>query len=201
MTPKDLLFRLLAVALSVGLVLLAAELVLRLAAPAAGYVRTGVQSPPRNLPFDQPDFRDLQPPGAKAPGTFRLLVLGDSFVWGAGVYPLDTYPRRLETRLASLDSEVDFEVLSWCHPGWNTQHVWQSVRPALERLDPDLLILSFTLNDAEPSQEAKRKQMTDSLHRQTPQGRLGRALYGGSALYRLGWDRLENRRQRRAFTA
>lgn len=93
-----------------------------------------------------------------------------------------------------------FEVVNWSRCGWNTRQAWQSVRRSLEGLDPDLVILGFTLNDAEPSGRQERERITEGLHRRSPQGGLGKLLHERSALYRLVWGRLENLRQRRAFS-
>ena len=44
-------------------------------------------------------FRDVEHAAEKPEGVFRILVLGDSFTYGAGVAFEETYPRRLEAML------------------------------------------------------------------------------------------------------
>jgi lysophospholipase L1-like esterase len=200
MITKGLLYRLLAMALSVALVLVAGELLLRLFGSGRNFVGTAVQYAGSRASFRLPDFRDRPRPDGKAASCFRILVVGDSFVWGVGVYPEDTYARRLERRLSSLASELEFEVVSWARSGWNTSQAWRSLRGRLASLDPDLVLLNFTLNDPEPSDKEARQRMMAPLHRREPHG-WSRALHRRSALYRLFWERFENRRQRRAFVS
>ncbi len=201
MTTRDLLFRLSAIALSLSLTLAAGELLLRLAGPGPRFAKTAVRTGSDGRSPGLPNFRHRSRPGPKATGSFRLLVLGDSFPWGSGVHPRDTFPRRLEERLADLDSKLDFEVVNWSRWGWNTRRAWESVRPALANLEPDLVLLSFTLNDPEPSATSQRKRLSRPLGRRTPGAAWSRAIHQHSALYRALWERLESRRQRRAFTA
>jgi hypothetical protein len=201
MTRRELLFRLSAIALSLALTLAAGELLLRLAGPGPRFARTSVEAATDGRFPDRPNFRDRSSPGPKATGSFRLLVLGDSFPWGSGVHPRDAFPRRLEGRLADLDSELDFEVVNWSRWGWNSRQAWESVRPVLADLQPDLVLLSFTLNDSEPSDKREMRRMIRPLQRRTPGPAWSSTLHRHSALYRALWERLESRRQRRAFTA
>ncbi len=198
MTIRDLTYRLAAIVLSLGLVLGVGEVALRLFAPTGGSISTGVRYDHARGP-QGPSFRDQPAPGPKAVSAFRILVLGDSFAWGSGVYPEDAYPRRLERRLAALDAEIEFEVVNWAHSGWSTRQAWESLRPVLALLDCDLVLVNFTLNDPEPSGGAAREKMIRPLYRRSPSTGWSEALHRHSALYRLFWERLESRRQRRAF--
>ncbi len=139
--------------------------------------------------------------GKKLPGTYRVLVVGDSFTWGDGVHPEDVYPSRLERRLNERESELEFEVVNWSHTGWNTAQAFSSVKGSIGWLEPDLLILGFVLNDAEPFRPAEHEAMRTELGRHSPRNALSVLLHGRSRVYRLFWERLENTRQRRAFTA
>ncbi len=149
----------------------------------------------------QPDFRGRPRPSEKPSGTFRILVVGDSFTWGGGVHPEDVYPERLERRLSELESELDFEVVNWSRSGWNTHQEFSSVKRAIRWLEPNLVILGFVLNDAEPDSPTERRSMRQGLIRRSPQQGLSLLLHRRSRLYRMIWERLENTRQRRVFTA
>lgn len=192
--------RLLAAGMAIALVLAAGEATVRLIPRRAGFVDTGVGERAAST-LHLPDFRDRPPPGAKREGSFRLLAVGDSFPWGYGVYADDAWPRRLERRLAAARPGLDLELVNWSRPGWNTEQAWQSVRLRLDVLAPDLVLLGFTLNDCEPTNMKARDELIEVLRRRSPGAALSRALYAGSAFYRLFWDRFENRRQRRAFVA
>ncbi|MFQ5350933.1 MAG: SGNH/GDSL hydrolase family protein, partial [Thermoanaerobaculia bacterium] len=174
------------------------EIGLRLAPREDGFVDTALDEESGG-PLHWPDFRGRRGPGGKRPGRFRVLVLGDSFAWGYGVHAADAWPLRLERRLASARPDLDPEVVNWSRTGWNTEQAWRSVQPRLSSLDPDLVILNFTLNDAEPTNMEARARLIEPLERRAPGAAPSQALYAHSVLYRLFWDRLENRRQRRAF--
>ena len=196
---RGALFRLLAVLMSLAFVSATAEVVLRLLPRRGAFVSTAIPPSANAVGPRYPDFRDRPWPGPKAAGMFRILTLGDSFVWGAGVYPADTYSRRLERRLEGLVSDHEFEVVSWSRSGWSTKQAWDSIRGRLRELNPDLVLLGFTLNDPEPSDRLVRQSLTEELLRREPDDGWSRTLYERSRLFGLLWERLENRRQRRAY--
>jgi lysophospholipase L1-like esterase len=86
--------------------------------------------------------REVGPP---EPGTFRILVLGDSVTFGHGVAVGDTYVRQLEQRLAERQPRIT--VLNAGIPGWSThqQHIFYQEHTA--ELAPDLVLVGFVLND------------------------------------------------------
>lgn len=187
------------IAFAVGLGL--AELAVRLVpARDRSFRDTQVHAQHRSARW-QPDWRSRRPPGAKAAGVFRILSLGDSFAWGDGVHPEDAYPDRLERQLNRLGGEARFEVVNWSRPGWNSELQWRSVRPAFDSLEPDLVLIGFVLNDAEPSDSTAAHALTGQLSRRSPEHPFSRWLHRSSTLYRLLWEQVENTRQRRAFTA
>ena len=194
-------FRLLSIVLGclVGAVL--GELLLRLV-PVGGtqYKNTSLYTQ-HQTPQSRPDFRQRPYRLDKSPGTFRILVVGDSFTWGTGVYSDDTYPDRLQRRLNALEPEVPIEVIAWARPGWNTEQELEAVREELPRLQPDLMILSFVFNDPEPSVYLERNERQKAFARRQPTGRLTTLLYRRSRLYHTPFDRFENVRQRRNLTA
>ena len=97
-------------------------------------------------------FRDdLDYAPAKPPGTFRIVVLGDSFTF-AGKVPLDgTMPKRLEERLRDADPSRRYQVLNLAVPGYNTAQEAGALEEAGLRYQPDLVLVAFVLNDALPA--------------------------------------------------
>jgi hypothetical protein len=87
-------------------------------------------------------FRDVAHPEAKAPGAFRVAVLGDSFVFGSGVAQDAILTRRLAARLGS-----GFEIVNLGVPGYGTDQELLTLRRWGRRLQPDLVLLSFFWND------------------------------------------------------
>jgi len=146
----------------------------------------------------EPAFRDRQEPGTKGDRA-RVLVVGDSFTWGDGVYPQDAYPDRLEGLLNGLHESDWAEVVNWSRPGWNTAMEAAGTLAELPWLNPDLLVVGYCLNDAEPSPQAPRRERRRQLERRLPTSGASSWLYEHSALFHLAWERLENSRQHRAF--
>jgi hypothetical protein len=93
---------------------------------------------------------------------------------------------------------VPVEVVTWSRPDWNTAREWRSLEPHLSRLDPDLLLLAYCLNDAEPIDEGRRA-LFRATRRREPRGSVRLGLYRHSRLYASFFDALENRRLRRSL--
>jgi hypothetical protein len=152
-------------------------------------------------PLEQPNFRNRAALLARQGDDFRILVVGDSFAWGDGVHPEDTFAMRLETRLDAVSRGPDFEVINWSRPGWNTVMEYRSVEANIDEISPDLLLLAFVLNDAEPFNAEKVAALRVGLVDREPRLPPSAYLYRHSRFYSMIWDRLENTRKRRAYTA
>lgn len=196
-----LLPRLILVALGVGASVLLLEVVLRVTPPIGdGYRPTKIE-PHRRHRAQSPDFRQRRFDTDKPPGTFRLLVIGDSFTWGAGVLQEDAYPDRIETNLRIRRTEPPIEVINWSRPGWNTVREWTYTRGHLNGLDPDMLILGYCLNDAEPMSKRRLEALRTRRERRSPGTPLATWLHRHSRAYHLVYEKLEDMRQRRALDA
>ena len=149
----------------------------------------------------RPDRRNREWPKGKKADTFRIVVVGDSFTWGAGVHREDAYPDRLQIRLNSIDRKRRFEVVNFSRPGWNTIQAFEGAWRRLRHFEPDLLILTYVLNDAEPSDWKEMMRRRRVKLRREPSPGTSAWIHQHSLLYRTIWERLENTRQRRAFTA
>ncbi len=195
---RILAFRLLSLVLGCLIALGIGESLLRLAPVGeTEYRKTSLHT--RHRTSRGPDFRRRPYQLDKRPGTFRILAVGDSFTWGAAVYSDDTYPDRLERRLNALEPSVPIEVVAWARPGWNTELELEAVREHLPRLQPDLMILGFVLNDPETSDYRQRDRNQQVLQRRRPEGWLGAFLHRRSHLFHTLYERFENLRRRRAL--
>ncbi len=97
------------------------------------------------LSSNRDGFRE-RPFSPKAPGTIRIVTLGDSSTFGWGVNVEHTYQRLLEDRLEQhLPGRI--EVLNLGIPGHNTRHGLGMLRHYALQLEPDLLIVSYGAND------------------------------------------------------
>lgn len=165
----------------------------------------GGAAKPRSLAINEPHKSPLDKPHHRYPPNprrwqdqFRLLVVGDSFTWGAGVYHEDIWARRLERLLERLDRQLDVRLDLVSRPGWNTTQEVAEARAAVHRNRPDLVIVGYCLNDAEHRMRAGDMDLHAEVLRRKPKGLAG-FLYARSRLAAVVWERLENSRQRRAF--
>lgn len=93
-------------------------------------------------------FRDTREYSlAKNPGTFRIVVLGDSVTFGHGAVFETTYPYLLEQRLRSWRPDVKWEVWNLGVPGYNTAQELAYLNQVGDRYAPDLVIVGFFPND------------------------------------------------------
>ena len=84
---------------------------------------------------------------AKTPGTFRILVLGDSVTFGHGAVYETTYPYLLEQRLKQWRPDVEWQVWNLGVPGYNTTQELNYLERVGPRYQPDLSIIGFFEND------------------------------------------------------
>lgn len=101
-----------------------------------------------------PDFDE-----AKRPGVVRIVLLGDSFVFGIGVDDDGTLHRHLAAELERRWPERSFEVVNLGIPGNNLASHVTMYETAMARLAPDAVILGLTLaNDLSrwDEQDARR---------------------------------------------
>ncbi|MEO8681192.1 MAG: GDSL-type esterase/lipase family protein [Vicinamibacterales bacterium] len=95
---------------------------------------------------------------AKPPGTFRIIVLGDSVTFGHGAPFATTYPFLVEERLKAWRPDVKWEVWNLGVPGYNTSQELAYLEQVGRPFSPDLVVVGFYPNDftanervAEPS--------------------------------------------------
>jgi lysophospholipase L1-like esterase len=86
--------------------------------------------------------------GRKQAGVPRIAVIGDSYTFGWGVPDGEAYPERTEVLLH--ESGRDVEVLNLGIPGYNTEQEWLLLIETMPRYGPDVVVLGYSMNDAEP---------------------------------------------------
>ena len=135
--------------------------------------------------------RDVGP--NPAPGTTRVLVIGDSFTEGEGVREDDTFSRRLGRELGP-----DVEVLDCGRRGRDFPALWDAFDELVVAYHPDVVVYAMVLNDAEQSDafRARQKFLNDWILDRRRM--LGDDDPGGSApglrLWAIARERMEARR-------
>lgn len=113
-------------------------------------------------------MRDSEHRLEKSSGTFRILVLGDSFIEAIQIPLEDTFPRLLERRLNSV-SRTPIEVISAGVSGWGTDDELTYLRRYGLRLQPDLVLVAMTLhNDVSDNLEMEWHDFADGSLRERP---------------------------------
>jgi lysophospholipase L1-like esterase len=139
-------------------------------------------------------FRDEEHSFEKAPGTFRILGLGDSFMYGAGADYEDTLLVVLEKLLNSrLGRRPKVEIIK----AGISRYFATPERKLLEgygpSYKPDLILLGFNINDIGDAVEGEAAVTIDSSGYMTTKeakrvGSTGRFLYMYSHFFRTVWD-------------
>jgi len=105
----------------------------------------------RTFPFrtNAHGLRDRDRPG-KAPGTKRVLVIGDSYTWGYAILGEEAYPQVAE-RLLAERGRPDIEVINGGVPDYSSRQERQLLEQLIPIYQPDAVFLAYVVNDAEPS--------------------------------------------------
>ncbi len=98
--------------------------------------------------YDRHNMRRTKPLPGRTAGRFRIVVLGDSLTYGAGIAEGATYPRRLEELLRS---SYRPEVLNLGIGGYNSEDILRVAQQFLPVLQPDLIVYGVCHNDFLPS--------------------------------------------------
>ena len=101
-------------------------------------------------------LRDREFNYKKTLGVRRILALGDSFTFGWHEKRENTYPKLLERALNKDSESGKFEVINAGVYGYNTEQEYEFLKKELIKYSPDLVILGFTQNDAEPQNTVPR---------------------------------------------
>jgi lysophospholipase L1-like esterase len=150
-------------------------------------------------PTNSLGYRDVEHEQRKPAGVHRVVALGDSFAWGAGVEFDDAWPRRLQRGLGYHRHE-QWEVVSLALPGMNTVEQAEQLSTEGFGWDPDVVILGYCLNDSEDEDAAETRRAEDweELRAERRARREG-SLLSRSALWQTVASRvdatLENRRR------
>jgi hypothetical protein len=93
--------------------------------------------------YNSHSFRTPEYTVAHPPGTFRIVILGNSMAWGKGVSQEEAFPNVLEQSLSGMCQGLAFEVISLGIPGYGAGHVFISLLAHGQSLKPDLVVIQL----------------------------------------------------------
>lgn len=103
-------------------------------------------SPPVKVSSNRFGLREddfsLEPPQ----NTTRILVVGDSYVYGYGVNESDRFTDVLEKRL-NTESDSDYQVINAAIPGWGPEDYYTFLNEKGIDFNPDVVVVGFVGND------------------------------------------------------
>jgi lysophospholipase L1-like esterase len=112
--------------------------------------------------------RDFETP--KPADIYRVMVLGDSLTWGAGLAVEERYTAIAEGLLSEAFPKKRFELLNFGIPGGPTTEERDILRELKLEVAPDLIVVGFCLNDPQPKRmdySIEREKLTNSKLGQT----------------------------------
>jgi hypothetical protein len=116
--------------------------------PELGWVATDALGPVNPQGFrDSHDFDRI----AIAPDRKRLMVLGDSFMWGAQVAPHESVPAFLQQKLGD-----SWDVFNVSAPGWGIDQMVLAYFRYRDAIRPDVVLLAYIDEDVDRVLDAYR---------------------------------------------
>lgn len=90
-------------------------------------------------------------------GRRRVLFVGDSYTFGWGVEQEEVLTRAVERALARPPFELEVDAFNLGVPGYNTVQEFHLLNQVLDRFSPDLVVLCYVMNDAQPQQNVHER--------------------------------------------
>lgn len=148
-------------------------------------------------------FRDIEHQVEKDNNTYRILILGDSFAYGTSVPFENTFPRLVEQNLTKIIDNIKIEVINCSRPGWNTEKEVSFCTEVFLPYKPDLIVLSYVLNDTECLMHHKELTLNfwNKISFQEPKSNWMKYLFLKSELFRYVYSRIENTRMKKEWLA
>ncbi len=104
------------------------------------------EAEPYLIEINSEGLRDKEHSYDKSPNIFRIVVVGDSFVFGSGgVSPMDRFTDRMENFSSNL------EVINMGVPGYSTDQEYLYLKTEGLKYHPDLVVMCMFVNDYDES--------------------------------------------------
>lgn len=121
--------------------------------PPEGYDKDNFLTWGKKVTRNKYGFRDSPITFPKPQGVFRVMVLGDSFTWGAGLGDDEMYTNLLDSMLNAFFQPRKIEVVNCALAGSPTITERDILRSLKDTVQPDLIIVGFCVNDPQPKSE------------------------------------------------
>jgi lysophospholipase L1-like esterase len=118
--------------------------------PEIGYVQAGNQKAwmqDQLITINSLGFRGKETMTPKPQGAVRTVIVGDSVTVGMGVGDRETFAARLEDRLRARFPSRPLDVVNLGVSGYGTRQEVALLRRYVARLEPDLVLVGFYVND------------------------------------------------------
>lgn len=102
--------------------------------------------------YNSMNFREKEIEIPKPADTYRIMVLGDSLTWGAGLSLEQRYTKLLETSLIERNPKRRIEVLNFGYAGVATVREAAVLNQFADVVLPDRIVVGFCINDPQPLQ-------------------------------------------------
>lgn len=109
-------------------------------------------------------YRDREYQLPKPAGGVRIMMLGDSLTFGWGVKVEDTFADQLEKMLNKGAGEGKFEVINTGVGNYNTYMEVAAFMRNGSKYNPDIIVLNYFINDAEPTPKRAENSFTEYSH-------------------------------------
>ena len=106
-------------------------------------------SPTWSISLNSQGYRNGEVAPAKAPGTFRVASVGDSWTFGMNVDQDRSYPSRLLALLRETQPGRGVEVVNYGVLGYSSFQGLQLTKTRVFQLHPDVVAIGFAMNDSE----------------------------------------------------
>jgi len=118
-------------------------------------------------------FRERNFKNPKPSDVYRVMVIGDSLTWGAGLAVAERYTAIVEKFLNKAFNDRRFEVLNFGVSGGPTTTERDVLRKYVRAVDPDLIVVGFCFNDPQQKDQnysVEREKLRNSISGRTIDG-------------------------------
>jgi lysophospholipase L1-like esterase len=146
-------------------------------------LRPDFRDPSGRFTHNSQGWRGREFAAEKPPGTFRVVLMGASTVYGIFVGDDETSAAQLEKRLSTLLHDRKVEVINAGVPGWTTAETVRNLRLNVLNWNPDVIVVVDGRNDIFP--QLFNNYRDDYSHYRLPNEQFRHSNYWHKNLFRI----------------